>query len=90
MKKNDNEPWLGEFLEPVLSALNTEAARKILSLKANRKIQSRVSKLAGKCNEGTLTPEERREYELFIMADNIIALIRAQARIVLTHKSQSA
>jgi hypothetical protein len=59
MKKNANGLLLDRMLEPVSSALNAEAARKIFALKADRKTQARVSKLADKCNEGELTPEER-------------------------------
>ena len=52
---------LDKILEPVSSSLNEEAARKILTLKADRKTQARVAKLADKCNEGELTSDERSE-----------------------------
>ena len=52
---------LDRFLEPVSASLNEEAARKLIGLKADRKSQARVAKLARKCNDGTLTLEEMRQ-----------------------------
>ena len=90
MKKNSNGILLDRILEPVSSSLNEEAAQKLLGLKADRKTQARVSKLAEKCNEGELTPEERREYETYLLANHFIAILKARARILLARKGQSA
>jgi hypothetical protein len=51
MKTTSNGIYLDRILEPVSSSLNKEASRKILGLKADRKVQTRVNKLADKCNE---------------------------------------
>jgi hypothetical protein len=88
-QKKDGK-FLNRILEPVSSSLNEEAARKILDLKADRKSQARVAKLADKCNEGNLTPEERSEYELYVMAGHFVAILKAKARILLARKGQSA
>ena len=90
MRKNTNGLLLDRILEPVSSSLNDEAALKILTLKADRKMQARVTKLADKCNEGKLTPEERHEYEMYLMASHLIAILKAKARILLARKGQSA
>jgi hypothetical protein len=90
MKKNNLGLSLDRLLEPVSASLNEEAAQKLLTLKADRKIQARVSKLARKCNEGELTPDERREYELYVMANHFIAILKAKARIILSRKSRPA
>lgn len=74
---------LDRILEPVSASLNEEAAQKILALKADRKTQALVNKLADKCTEGELTPEERRQYELYVMADHFVAVLKAKARILL-------
>lgn len=80
---------LDRILEPVSSSLNQEAAQKILSLKADRKMRTRVIKLADKCNEGALTPAERREYEMYLMVNHFIAILKAKARLLLTGKEQA-
>ena len=90
MKTNGNGLLLDRILEPVSASLNLEAAQKILSLKADRKTQARVTKLADKCNEGELTAEERREYELYLMANHFVAILKAKARILLARRLQPA
>lgn len=88
MKKNVNGLLLDRILEPVSSSLNEEAAAKLLNLKADPKTQARVAKLAEKCNEGDLTPEERHEYEMYLMANHLVAILKAKARILLARKGQ--
>jgi hypothetical protein len=90
MKTHENGLLLHRVLEPVCSSLNEEAAQKLLHLKADRKTQARVAKLAEKCNEGELTPAERREYEMYVMANHFIAILQAKARILLAGKGQPA
>jgi hypothetical protein len=87
---NGHTLLLDQVLEPVSASLNVEAAQKILALKADRKTQALVNKLADKCNEGELTPEEQRDYELYIMADHFVAMLKAKARILLARKSPPA
>lgn len=88
MIKTANGRVLERLLEPVSSCLNEEAARKLIGLKADRKAQARVAELARKCNEGELTPEERAEYEIYVLAGEFIAILQAQARMLLAHRGQ--
>jgi hypothetical protein len=88
MSKTANGKLLDRILEPISSSLNEEAARKLIGLKADRKTQARVAKLADKCNEDTLTPRERREYEMYVMVGHIIALLQAKARVLLARRQQ--
>jgi hypothetical protein len=88
MANNGNGLLLDRILEPVSSSLNEEAARRILTLTADRKTRALVNKLADKCNEGELTPEERREYETYLMANHLVAILKARARILLSRKSR--
>ncbi len=90
MTKTANGQVLQRLLEPVSEALNEEAARKLIRLKANRKAQARVDDLARKCNEGELSPEERAEYETYVMAGEFIAILQAQARLLLARRGQPA
>lgn len=84
MKNNGEILLLDRLLEPVSTSLNAKAAEKLLSIKADRKLQARVTRLAEKCNEGELTDAERREYDLYIMANHFVAILKAKARIRLT------
>lgn len=74
-----NGRLLERLLDPVSSSLNEEAARKLIGLKADRKADARVAELARKCNEGELTPAERHEYEAYVMAAELIAILQVKA-----------
>ena len=71
---------LHRVLEPVLRSLPLEAARQIAHAEADEELQQRVEELACKANEGTLTPEERFEYEAYVDAGDIVATLQAVAR----------
>ena len=75
------------MLEPVTRSLNVEAARKLIRLKADAKTQARVDALARKCNEGQVSPEERSEYERYVTAGTLIAILQAKARLRLAKNS---
>jgi hypothetical protein len=77
------EPTLIErIVDPIGRVLTPEAAREILQLRADAETQLRIDDLADKCNEGTLTPEERVEYQEFVSVFNILTLLQARARSI--------
>jgi hypothetical protein len=80
-------PVLERMLEPVTRSLNVAAAKKLVRLKADAKVQARVAKLARKCNEGELTPEEAAEYDRYIAFGDFVAILQAKARLLLAKKS---
>jgi hypothetical protein len=90
MKKSPNGLLLDRIREPVISCLNDKAAESLFRLKANRKTQARVNKLADKNNEGELTTQERREYEMYLLANHFVALLQAKARTLLPQKKRPA
>lgn len=71
---------LDRLLEPVGRSLSPKAARELARLRADEEAQARVSELAEKCNEGTLSAEERAEYEAYAMAASVVAILQAKAR----------
>jgi hypothetical protein len=87
IKRYDETDALDRLLDPVTRSLNLEAARKLANLKADAKIQARITKLAAKCNEGELSPLELAEYERYVTAGNLIAILKAKARILLAKSS---
>ena len=74
---------LDEMLEPVSRCFGLETARALVGLRANERTRTRVEALAGKCNEGQLTSEERAEYEAYVQASTLIGILQAKARRVL-------
>lgn len=81
---------MDRLLEPVSQSLNAEAARKLIRLKADAQTQARVDELARKCNEGELTSTERSEYERYVSAGNLIAVLQAKARLLLAKSSKKS
>jgi len=79
-----NSDLLGRLLDPVGSALSAEAARRLVDLRADAEAQEKMNDLADRANDGQLTPGERSEYESLIAAANVIAVLQAKAREVLS------
>ena len=71
---------LDRLLDPVGRCLSRRAAQELAALRADDEVQAHVHKLAEKCNEGTLSAEERAEYESYVMAANVVAILQAKAR----------
>ena len=71
---------LDSLLEPFSDCLTPEVAQKLVNLQANEAVVARVEELAGKCNEGTLTPDERAEYESYVQVNQVMTLLKAKAR----------
>jgi len=74
---------LDRMLEPVMTE---EFARYLVGLRADSATQARVDELADKANEGLLSRDERDEYEAYITANDIIAILQAHARRALRRR----
>jgi hypothetical protein len=72
--------FMDRILDPLASALNEEAARRILDLRIDPEIQARVAALAERANEGELTAEERDEYLSYVEAADLLAIFKLKAR----------
>jgi hypothetical protein len=77
--------FLTRLLAPVGECMTREVAKKVAALRADLDVQARVDELADKCTEGTLTAEERTEYETYLHAARVIGVLQAQARDMLSH-----
>ncbi len=85
-----NEPSvLACILEPLAQCLTPEVAQEIVKLRADSALQARVELLASKNTEGTLTEEERSEYESYVHASNFISILQAKARKLVNQKNFS-
>jgi hypothetical protein len=75
---------LDRILAPVTDCLTPEAARRLVALRADPEAQQRIDELADKCTEGSLSPQERSEYEAYVAAVNVLAVLQAKARTLLS------
>ena len=78
------EAIMDEMLAPLVEALTPETARALSQIRPKPAVQSRVDQLASKCNDGSLSDEERDEYEDYVRIGNLLSLIKAKAKRVLT------
>lgn len=78
---------IDRLMEPVGKCFTPEVARRLVSLRAESDVQARVDDLADKANSGTLTDEERSEYEQYVSFSQFVTLLQIQARNLLDHPS---
>lgn len=78
---------LDRFLDPVTDCLTPDVARRIVDLKIDPLLQSRLDELAAKANAGALASEEAREYREYVEGIDLIGILKAKARLSLVRHS---
>jgi len=71
---------LDDLLDPLSRCLDEESARRVAEFRIGPSVQARVDVLAERANDGTLTEEERDEYDSFIDATDLIAILQIKAQ----------
>ena len=80
---DDATAGLAKILDPVAQCFTSEVAKRVAELRADPAIQARIEELAEKCNEGTITPEEMTEYDAYIQAMDVVAVLQRKARTLI-------
>lgn len=75
---------LDKMLRPATDQMPPEFARKLLELRADEEFIARIDELRSKANAGQLTESEDQEYRESIEAIDIISLLQAKAKSVLS------
>jgi hypothetical protein len=84
MKRTKTKPAeLSKFLDAIGDCMTPEAAKKILTFKADKKLQARVLYLGEQSNSGLLTREEHAEYGELIRQSTMISILQSKARRLL-------
>lgn len=76
---------LDRMLEAVGRCLTPESAQQVVELRADPRLQARLDDLADKSTGGTLTDDERSEYETYVRALDFITILQNKARAALGH-----
>jgi len=79
---------LDGLLEPLSRCLDAESARRIVDLQVDPPVQERMDLLAEGANEGTLSDNERSEYEALINAADFISILKLKAQLYLASQIQ--
>jgi hypothetical protein len=77
------------LLTPLVQSLTPPLAERLVGLRADEQTQAKVDELARLANEGLLTPAQRQQYESFVRAGTLLAVLQAKARKVLEEQSPS-
>ena len=89
MTTTHEDTVLEEVLEPVARCFTPDVARQIASLRADPALQARLDDLASKANEGELSERDREQYEAYVEAIDLIAILQAKARKILANDAAS-
>ena len=65
---------------PIFAILTPDQTRRLADLQGDPSLEDRIAELAGKANEGELSLADREEYEAYIEANNLLAILQAEAR----------
>ena len=71
---------LDEMLDPLTRCLDAESAQRVVDFRIAPAVQERVEELAARANEGSLSSEQRAEYEALISASEFISILKLKAR----------
>ena len=80
---------LERIFEPVGQSLTPDSAQAIASWTIDADTQQRIDDLADKSNNGTLSNDEATEYDRYLSAFDIVAILQSQARAVLEKSASS-
>ena len=83
-------PTIDQLIEPVGQCLTAEVAERLVSLRANPELQLEVDRLADKANRGTLTEDERTQYEQYVSFAHVVTLLQIEACDLLDGRSGAA
>lgn len=86
--RQSTDMTLDRFVEHLTQGFTPELARHFAELPGpDPEFQVHLDALAEKANEGTLSPEEAREYEKYVEYMDLVALMRLKARARVTDTS---
>ena len=78
-----SDTLLDRLIDPFAECLTPEAARRIVTLKADDETQARIDELAEKANRGILTSDESADYDRYLAAFHFVTAMQARARRLL-------
>ncbi len=83
MSNESRTAVLDKLFDPVSQCLTRDVAQRLVEMRAPMDVQDRLDELAEKSSAGTLSAEERSEYETYVRAINFIGVLQAKARALL-------
>lgn len=75
---------LDRILEPVARCFTPDVARRLVEIRPDPATQARIDQLADKASQGSLSASEQSEYQGYIEAIDLVSILQAKARNVLS------
>jgi len=82
-----NTALLDDLVEPLGRCLSRNVARRIVKLRASKRLERRLQELGRKSDEGTLTAEERADYETIERYVKFVSVLQSKARALLQERA---
>ena len=79
LKETDTQ-ILGRLLGLEGKRLSPEKAHLVLSMKFSPEERRRIEELGGKCNEGTLSAQEKELYDAYVRVTDFLGILQSRAR----------
>jgi hypothetical protein len=83
---NDSHQAFHRGTAPIFALLTADQTRQLAELQGDPTLADRLAELAAKANDGELSESERAEYEAYIEANNLVAVLQAEARFRLSRR----
>ena len=74
---------LNDLIDQLVDCFTPDVVQRVVALRASPGVQATLDGLADRCNEGTLSAEERERYEYYVRGINVITLLQAKCRSML-------
>jgi hypothetical protein len=71
---------LDGLLDPLSRCLDADSARRLVDFRIDPPVQERIDTLGERANEGSLSTDERGEYESLINAADFISILKLKAK----------
>lgn len=86
-KKTPVSPF-DKMIDGLSRCFHGDSAKEFLKFRVDADLQKQIDELADKCNEGTLTPDERSEYGEIVVLDGYVAILKSKIRQRLSKKGR--
>jgi len=90
MLLNTEADILQRIIQPESGDLLPEVARVLLSWRFSEDDRLRMSELSDKASEGTLSAEDKRELDGYLLMGHLLAIAHSKARVSLGHRKPAA
>lgn len=81
---------LQPLFDPSFRFLTREGMQWLVDLRCDAETEERMSELADKNQEGTISKEEHRELEEWVRSGTFLSVLQAKARLVLKQTTSNA